>query len=313
MQRRRHGRQTRQPLRSAKAIANHSPTRYIKLTIAYDGTDFHGWQVQKNKPTVQGEIINVLRRLTQENITLHGAGRTDAGVHALGQIGSFRTQSTLTAGEFQRALNAILPPTIRIMQTEETGPQFNARWSAKGKIYRYRIYRGKVVPPHVYRYVLHYPFPLNEDAMREATALFVGTHDFSSFAASTGSEEDDKERSMEREVYAAELLRAHDPYDSDNGGLVERVTDNLEETDVGGLFGGGCGFAAGERLLVCFRGKETFFFFDRLVNIPGRCLFGNGIAFATDTLECLECFLGILVSCEPSWTFWDENQPEELH
>ena len=166
--------------------------------------------MQKNKPTVQGEIINVLRRLTQENITLHGAGRTDAGVHALGQIGSFRTQSTLTAAEFQRALNAILPPTIRILQAEETGPQFNARWSAKGKIYRYRIYRGKVVPPHVYRYVLHYPFPLNEDAMREATALFVGTHDFSSFAASTGSEEDDKERSMEREVYAAELLRGPD-------------------------------------------------------------------------------------------------------
>ena len=210
MQRRRHGRQTRQPLRSAKAIARHSPTRYIKLTIAYDGTDFHGWQVQKNKPTVQGEIINVLRRLTQENITLHGAGRTDAGVHALGQIGSFRTQSTLTAAEFQRALNAILPPSIRIMQSEETGPQFNARWSAKGKIYRYRIYRGKVVPPDVYRYVLHYPFPLNEEAMREATALFLGTHDFSSFAASTGSEEDDKERSMEREVYAAELLRSPD-------------------------------------------------------------------------------------------------------
>jgi tRNA pseudouridine38-40 synthase len=166
--------------------------------------------VQKNKPTVQGEIINVLRRLTQENITLHGAGRTDAGVHAIGQIGSFRTQSTLTAAEFQRALNAILPPTIRIMQAEETGPQFNARWSAKGKIYRYRIYRGKVVPPQVYRYVLHYPFPLNEEAMREATACFVGTHDFSSFAASAGSEEDDKERSMEREVYSAELLRSPD-------------------------------------------------------------------------------------------------------
>jgi tRNA pseudouridine38-40 synthase len=96
------------------------------------------------------------------------------------------------------------------MQAEETGPQFNARWSAQGKIYRYRMYRGNVVPPHVYRYVLHYPFPLNEDAMREATNRFVGTHDFSSFAASTGSEEDDKERSMEREVYAAELLRSAD-------------------------------------------------------------------------------------------------------
>jgi tRNA pseudouridine38-40 synthase len=184
--------------------------RYIKLTIAYDGTDFHGWQIQKNKPTVQGEIMDVLRRLTQENITLHGAGRTDAGVHALGQVGSFRTQSALSAAEFQRALNAILPPTIRIMQAEETGPEFNARWSAHGKIYRYRIYRGKVVPPQLHRYVLHYAFPLDEEAMREAVARFVGVHDFSSFAASTGSEDEDKDRSMEREIYSAELVRSAD-------------------------------------------------------------------------------------------------------
>ena len=120
--------------------------RYFKLTIAYDGTDFHGWQIQANKPTIQGEIVSVLRRLTQENTRLLGAGRTDAGVHALGQVGSFRTQSSLSALEFQRALNALLPPTIRIVEMEETGPDFSARWSAKGKIYRYRIYRGKVVP-----------------------------------------------------------------------------------------------------------------------------------------------------------------------
>lgn len=184
--------------------------RYIKLTISYDGTDFHGWQAQKNRPTVQGEIIRVLRRLTQENITLHAAGRTDAGVHALGQVASFRTQSTLSAQDFQRALNAILPPTIRILQAEETGPQFNARWSAYGKTYRYRIYRGKVVPPHVHRYVLHYPWPLDEQAMREAATHFVGVHDFSSFAASTGSEEEDRDRAMEREVYSAELVRSAD-------------------------------------------------------------------------------------------------------
>ena len=184
--------------------------RYLKLTIAYDGTDFHGWQIQKNKPTIQGEIVGILRRLTQENITLHGAGRTDAGVHALGQIASFRTQSVLSAQEFQRALNAILPPTIRILQAEETGPQFNARWSAHGKIYRYRIYRGKVVPPMLHRYGLHYPFPLDEAAMCEAAGHFVGRHDFSSFAASTGSEEEDEDRAMEREVYAAELVRSPD-------------------------------------------------------------------------------------------------------
>ena len=184
--------------------------RYIKLTIAYDGTDFHGWQIQANKPTVQGELVSVLRRLTQENIQLHGTGRTDAGVHALGQVASFRTQSALSPLEFQRALNALLPPTIRIVASEETGPDFSARWSARGKVYRYRIYRGKVVPPMLWRYVLHYPFPLDEDAMRDAAARFVGTHDFSSFAASTGSEENDKERNMQREIYSAELKRTDD-------------------------------------------------------------------------------------------------------
>jgi len=184
--------------------------RYFKLTIAYDGTDFHGWQIQANKPTVQGEIVAVLRRLTQENVQLPGAGRTDAGVHALGQVGSFRTQSALSAGEFQRALNALLPPAIRIVSAEETGPDFSARWSAKGKVYRYRLYRGKVVPPMLWRYVLHYPFPLDEEAMKEAAAKFVGVHDFTSFAASTGSEDDDKERNMEREIYSSELKRTDD-------------------------------------------------------------------------------------------------------
>jgi len=184
--------------------------RYFKLTIAYDGTDFHGWKIQANKPTVQGELVAVLCRLTQENVQLRGAGRTDAGVHALGQVGSFRTQSSLSAGEFQRALNALLPPAIRIVTAEETGPDFSARWSARGKVYRYRLYRGKVVPPMLWRYVLHYPFPLDEEAMKEAAAKFVGVHDFSSFAASTGSEDDDKERNMEREIYSTELKRTDD-------------------------------------------------------------------------------------------------------
>ncbi|MEQ1472794.1 MAG: tRNA pseudouridine(38-40) synthase TruA [Candidatus Acidiferrum sp.] len=184
--------------------------RYFKLTIAYDGTDFHGWQVQTNKPTIQGEISNVLSRLTQERVAVYGAGRTDAGVHALGQVASFKTLSSLAANEFQRALNALLPPTIRIVSAEEVGPTFHARWSARGKTYRYRIYRGKVVPPMVWRYVLHYPFPLNEDAMRDAAVRFAGVHDFASFAASTGSEEDDQERSTEREIFSAELMRSGD-------------------------------------------------------------------------------------------------------
>jgi tRNA pseudouridine38-40 synthase len=184
--------------------------RYFKLTIAYDGTDFHGWQIQSSKPTIQGEIVKILRQITQEGTVLHGTGRTDAGVHAIGQVGSFKTQSALSAGEFQRALNALLPVSIRIMKAEEVGPDFNARWSARGKVYRYRLYRGKVVPPMLSRYVLHYPFPLDEDAMRAAAARFVGVHDFASFAASTGSEEDDKERSTERQIFSTELVRSAD-------------------------------------------------------------------------------------------------------
>jgi tRNA pseudouridine38-40 synthase len=184
--------------------------RYIKLTIAYDGTDFHGWQIQRGKPTIQGEIVGILRRLTQENIAIHGAGRTDAGVHALGQVASFRTQTALATGDLQRALNALLPPAIRIVAAEETGPDFNARWSALAKTYRYRLYRGKVVPPAIWRYVLHYPFPLDEDSMRDAAARLVGAHDFASFAASTGSEDDDRERSTVREIYSTELMRSAD-------------------------------------------------------------------------------------------------------
>jgi tRNA pseudouridine38-40 synthase len=184
--------------------------RNFKITIAYDGTDFHGWQMQSGKPTIQGEIVKVLQQLTQEQIILHGAGRTDAGVHALGQVGSFRTQSGLSAQDFQRALNALMPSAIRIVAAEEVGPNFHARWSAIGKTYRYRLYRGRVVPPALWRYVLHYPFPLDEDAMRIAASRFVGPHDFASFAASTGSEDDDRERSTVREIYASELARSED-------------------------------------------------------------------------------------------------------
>ncbi len=182
--------------------------RHFKLTIAYDGTDFHGWQIQPGKPTIQGEIVSVLRRLTQEDVMLHGAGRTDAGVHALGQVGSFRTRSGLSALEFQRALNALLPPAIRIVGAEEVGPDFHARWSATGKTYRYRLYRGKVVPPFIWRYVLHYPFPLDEEKMSEAARRFVGVHDFAAFAASSGSEEDDRERTTEREIFSATIERS---------------------------------------------------------------------------------------------------------
>jgi tRNA pseudouridine38-40 synthase len=179
----------------------------IKLTLAYDGTDFSGWQIQPGQPTIQGALADVLEKLTQQRPAIQGAGRTDAGVHASGQAANFKTHSELGAGEFQRACNALLPPSIRIVAAEEAGPDFHARWSAVAKTYRYRIFRGRVVPPFLWRYVQHDPYPLDFDAMAEAARKFEGEHDFTSFAASTGSEEDDRERTTTRVIYRSEMLR----------------------------------------------------------------------------------------------------------
>jgi tRNA pseudouridine38-40 synthase len=181
--------------------------RNIKLTIAYDGADFHGWQFQPGVATIQGALHDAAGKITQEKIVVHGASRTDAGVHALGQVAHFRTRSALSAQEIQRALNALLPAAIRIVGAEEVGPDFHSRWIAQAKTYRYRIYRGPVLPPFDYRRALHYPWPLDEDAMAAAARCFEGEHDFSSFSASSGSEDDDRDRNMTRVVYSSEFVR----------------------------------------------------------------------------------------------------------
>jgi tRNA pseudouridine38-40 synthase len=190
--------------------------RNIKFILAYDGTDFSGWQSQPGQSTIQGTLTDVVEKLTQRRLTIHAAGRTDAGVHATGQVVNFKTQSELAAEEFQRAFNALLPPAIRVVSAEEVGPDFHARWSALAKTYRYRIFRGRVVPPFLWRYVQHDPFNLDFDAMAEAARLFEGEHDFTSFAASTGSEEDDRERTTTRAIYRSEFLRCPSGNSSQN-------------------------------------------------------------------------------------------------
>jgi tRNA pseudouridine38-40 synthase len=182
----------------------------IKLTIAYDGSAFHGWQFQPGVPTIQGALNDAASKITQEKIIVHGASRTDTGVHALGQVGHFKTHSTVSTLEFQRAFNALLPPAIRIVAAEQVGMDFHARWQSRGKTYRYRIYRGRVLPPFEYRRALHFPWPLDEDAMTEAARRFEGEHDFTSFAASSGSEEDDRDRNMVRLVYSSKIAREGD-------------------------------------------------------------------------------------------------------
>jgi len=182
----------------------------VRLTIAYDGSAFHGWQFQPGVPTIQGALDDAASKITQEKIIVHGASRTDTGVHALGQVAHFKTHSTLSALEFQRALNALLPPAIRIMAAEEVGMDFHARWQSQGKTYRYRIFRGRVLPPFEYRRALHVPWPLDEAAMAAAARHFEGEHDFTSFAASSGSEEDDRDRNMVRALYSSEIVREND-------------------------------------------------------------------------------------------------------
>lgn len=193
--------------------------RNIKLTIAYDGAQFHGWQIQPGEATIQGALTDALRKITQEPITIQGASRTDAGVHALGQVASFKTRSALAAGEIQRALNALVTPSIRVVAAEEMGADFHARWQALEKTYHYRIFRGAVVSPFEYQRVLHYPYPLDEEAMAAAAKCFEGEHDFTSFTASSGSEERDKERSPMRMICRSELERC-----VDNQEVVYKVT-----------------------------------------------------------------------------------------
>ena len=158
--------------------------RNLKLILSYDGTDFAGWQVQPGRATVQGTLASAIGRLSGENVLPQGSGRTDAGVHALAQVASFQTASTIPIENWALALNHILPPSIRVLEVSEAAADFHARKSARAKTYRYRIYRGAICPPFMARYVWHYPYPLDEggdDARR--LAVIVGEHDFTSFAA----------------------------------------------------------------------------------------------------------------------------------
>jgi tRNA pseudouridine38-40 synthase len=178
----------------------------IKLTVAYDGTDFRGWQIQPGQPTIQGLLTEVIQQLAQERLNVQGAGRTDAGVHAWGQVVNFKTNSELAPEELRRGCNALLPPSIRIREAEEVGPDFQARRMARAKTYVYSIYRGAVVPPFLCRYVLHVPQKLDFTAMAQAARYFEGERDFTSFSASTGSEEEDRDQTMIRSIFRSELI-----------------------------------------------------------------------------------------------------------
>jgi tRNA pseudouridine38-40 synthase len=167
-----------------KSFAKDSETmRNLKLILSYDGSEYSGWQIQPDAATIQGTLASAIGRLTGEKVLPQGSGRTDAGVHALAQVATFSTASTVPVENFVKALNDVLPPSIRVLESVEVPVDFHARKSARAKTYRYRILRSLICSPFITRYVWHFPYPLDEERMAKAAALVVGERDFTSFAA----------------------------------------------------------------------------------------------------------------------------------
>lgn len=162
--------------------------RNLKLTVSYEGTNFAGWQIQPDQRTIQSEIEYALAKVEGRAIKIVGSGRTDAGVHALGQVASFELQNPIPLLNLRKALNCQLPPAIRVVAIEAVATGFHARYSATAKTYEYRWWRDEVCPPFERRYIWHYPYPLDESAMERAALMFEGEKDFCSMATKGGGD-----------------------------------------------------------------------------------------------------------------------------
>ena len=172
--------------------------RNIKILIEYDGKNFAGWQNQPNKVSIQGEIERALKEITGEAIDVTASGRTDAGVHALGQVANFHTESKIDINKFPYALNAKLPKSIVVKKAEEVDDRFHSRYNCKGKTYRYVINNNEF-PSAINRFrEFHVAQKLDIDAMKKALGCFEGTHDFKGFKSSGGSERKTTIRTIEK-------------------------------------------------------------------------------------------------------------------
>ena len=181
-------------------LANETPSaamQHFKITLQYDGTDYNGWQIQPRGRTIQGELTRALSILEQRSVTVHGAGRTDAGVHAEGQVASLSLERSFQPRELRDAINGNLERDIRVVAVEFSDSKFHARLSAKLKTYRYSIWTEDVVSPFVRRYVHHYRGSLDLEAMQRAAEMLLGEHDFRAFTVST-SEAENSMRTIRR-------------------------------------------------------------------------------------------------------------------
>jgi tRNA pseudouridine38-40 synthase len=203
--------------------------RRIRITLAYDGTGFHGWQVQPGLPTIQGVLEEIIGGVEGSPVHVAGSGRTDAGVHALAQVAAFTIANPIPVDNFQRALNRLMPPAIRILDAVETLDSFHPRFDAIAKTYQYTLFRAPICPPFQWRYVHHHPFPLNEDAMREAARVFEGEHDFTAFAA---ADKNETEKSRVRRIFRSELVRSEDTllYTVRGSGFLKHMVRNIVGT-----------------------------------------------------------------------------------
>jgi tRNA pseudouridine38-40 synthase len=202
--------------------------RRIKLTIAYDGTDFHGWQVQPGLATIQGKLEQVFSEIEGTAVHVTGSGRTDAGVHALRQTAAVSLSNPIPLENLRKAANRLLPRSIRVLETADAAPDFHPRYHAVSKTYEYRIYRGEVCPPLEWRYVHHYPYPLDVERMMALAPLIEGRYDFAAFAAA----DDRQHESTVRTIFSSRLELAGDHmfYRVSGSGFLKHMVRNIMGT-----------------------------------------------------------------------------------
>ncbi len=205
-------------------------TRRIRVLVAYDGTEYHGWQVQPGFATIQGVLEEIISGIEGSPVHVAGSGRTDAGVHALAQVAAFTLKNPIPPWNLRKAINRLLPPAIRINTVEEVHADFHPRFDSVAKTYRYTFHRTEIVPPMDARYVHHHPYALNEEWMREAAGRFVGTHDFRPFAAK--DERYIRGQSTVRTIFSSDLHREGDRliYTVRGSGFLKHMVRNIAGT-----------------------------------------------------------------------------------
>jgi tRNA pseudouridine38-40 synthase len=201
--------------------------RRIKILVTYDGTDYHGWQVQPGLPTIQGVLEQVIAQIEGRSVQVAGSGRTDAGVHAIGQVAAFSIENPIPVDNLRRAVNRLLPRDIRVLSAEEAELDFHPRFQAKRKTYEYRIFRGEICSPFERRYVCHHPYPLATEEMMAAAPLLEGEHDFTAFAAS--DDRDELELSKVRTIFCSRLALEGDrlTYRVTGSGFLKHMVRNI--------------------------------------------------------------------------------------